>query len=173
VSGFRSWLRALGAVGVLGIGILFFCLAYYLSALRPAEHALEAGLAAASGDHARRPVATGAAGSELNRFYSQFPPLERSTDELERVLALARDSGLELRLGEYRLERRAGVSSYRVTLPVRGSYAQVRTLASAILSGMPAASIDGLRFERRKSADPQLEARLELTLYLRTSGDLP
>jgi hypothetical protein len=62
--------------------------------------------------------------------------------------------------------------AYRVTLPVRGSYSEVRNFISAVLKDMPGASIDGLRFERKKADDAQLEAQLRLTLYARPTGEL-
>jgi hypothetical protein len=40
---------------------------------------------------------------------------------------------------------------------------------------MPIASLDALRFERKKAGDPQLEAQLRLTVYFRPAneGDTP
>src|SRR2546426_1464605 len=50
---------------------------------------------------------------------------------------LARSSGLDLAQGEYRLERRAsGLWAYRVTLPVRGSYAQLRGFLGVLLTSI-------------------------------------
>jgi hypothetical protein len=92
---------------------------------------------------------------------------------VERLHRFARKSGLELAQGEYRLERRAdGLWAYRVTLPVRGSYTQFRDFLSAVLAGMPVASIDALRFERKKPLDTQLEAQVRLTLHTRPAGDV-
>jgi len=70
--------------------------------------------------------------------------------------------------GEYRLEKReVGPIAYRITLPIRGNYAQIRTFLDAVLREMPLASVDALRFERKKSADAQLDAQLRLTLHFR------
>ena len=89
-----------------------------------------------------------------------------------RLHRLARSSGLDLAQGEYRLERRAsGLWAYRVTLPVRGSYSQLRAFLGVLLTSMPTASIDALRFERKKAADTQLEAQVRVTLHARPSGD--
>jgi len=86
---------------------------------------------------------------------------------------LARGARLDVAQGEYRLERRpTGLWAYRVTLPVRGSYAEVRNFVSAVLKDMPTASLDSVRVERRKADDAQLEAQLRFTLYARPTGDL-
>ena len=46
------------------------------------------------------------------------------------------------------------------TLPVRGSYPQLRDFVSAVLKDMPVASIDALRFERKRALDTQLDAQV-------------
>ena len=173
----RVLLGKLGAAGVLGLGVLLFCLPFYFSALRPAERELDAKRAASERSRVRgpvRPIALDSRADQLERFYTLFPPLERLGGELERLYGLARGSGLELLQGEYRVEKRpAGLVAYRITLPVRGSYSQVRSFAGAVLTKMPIASIDGLRFERKKSADAQLDAQLKLTVYFQPARDNP
>jgi hypothetical protein len=119
-----------------------------------------------------QPVSAGGRADELRRFYNLFPPASELTDEVERLHRLARSSGLDLAQGEYRLERRAsGLWAYRVTLPVRGSYSQLRAFLGVLLTSMPTASIDALRFERKKAADTQLEAQVRVTLHARPSGE--
>src|SRR5207302_1772585 len=65
----------------------------------------------------------------------------------------------------------SGLWAYRVTLPVHGSYSQLRSFLGALLTGMPTASIDALRFERKKAADTELEAQVRVTLHARPSGE--
>jgi hypothetical protein len=173
----NALLRRLGVAGVLGIGVLLACAAFWMSALNPLKQELLAQRAAHERMQARspyQPVSGGGRAEELRRFYNLFPPAANVTAELERLHRLARGARLELAQGEYRLERRpAGLWAYRVTLPVRGSYPQVRNFVSAVLKDMPTASLEALRFERKKAADAQLEAQLRLTLYARPSGDSP
>jgi hypothetical protein len=170
-------LRRLGAAGVLGIGVLVACAGFWGSALAPAEQELAAQRLALERLRARtpyQPVATSGRAEELRRFYNLFPTAASLTDELERVHALARRAGLELAQGEYRLERPAyGLWAYRVTLPVRGGYAQVRGFMAALLREMPTASLEGLRFERRKAAETELDAQLRITLHLRPTVENP
>ena len=170
-------LRRLGAAGVLGIGVLVACAGFWGSALVPVEQELAAQRLALERLRARtpyQPVATSGRAEELRRFYNLFPTAASLTDELERVHALARRAGLELAQGEYRLERPAyGLWAYRVTLPVRGGYAQVRGFMAALLREMPTASLEGLRFERRKATETELDAQLRITLHLRPSVENP
>jgi Tfp pilus assembly protein PilO len=171
-------LRRLGAAGVLGMGVLLGCGGFYLNAVAPMEARADAErLALQSVQHdasPHRPVSANGAEEEMRPFYELFPSPGELADEVQHLHRLARGAGLDLAQGEYRLERRpAGLSAYRVTLPVRGSYAQLRRFLSAVLSEMPTVSIDGLRFERRKSTDTQLDAQLRVTLHARPSGDPP
>ncbi len=173
----NALLQRLGAAGILGVGVLFACAGFWNSALQPLERELAAQRRAAERLRPSTLAAAGTAGeraAEVRRFYALFPDSAELPAELERLHRLARRSGLELAQGEYRLERRsAGPWAYRVTLPVRGSYPQLREFLGSVLNDMPIASLDALRFERKRATDPQIEAQLRMTLHLRPSGDLP
>ena len=166
----EALLRRLGPFGVLGIGVLLACAGFYASALVPLQEEMTAQRAALENLRSRkafRPVSNNRA-EELRRFYTLFPPASDLTAELERMHRIARGAGLDLAQGEYRLERRAaGLWAYRVTLPVRGTYPQLRGFLAAVTKDMPIASIDALRFERKKAADTQLEAQVRVTLHAR------
>ncbi|HEY6241980.1 MAG TPA: hypothetical protein VIW78_14230 [Burkholderiales bacterium] len=171
--------NALGSAGVIGIGVLIFCIPLYFSAVRPAERELQAQRSVAERLNARtpfQPVSSSGRAEELRRFYGLFPPLEKLPDQLERVYGFARSANLELLQGEYRLEiPRVGMPAYRITLPIRGSYAQIRQFVGTTLKDMPSASLDALRFERKRIGDPQLEAQVRMTVYFRPvrEGDTP
>lgn len=173
----EAWLRRLGAAGVLGVGVLLACAGFWFSYVQVLENEVSARRAAAERMRARtpyQPVSVDGRAEELRRFHSLFPAARDLTGEIERLHKLARGAGLELAQGEYRLERpAAGLWAYRVTLPVSGSYGQLRDFIAAVLKAMPAASIDALRFERKRAADPQLEAQVRLTLHVRPAGDSP
>jgi hypothetical protein len=163
----RRLLDALGPAGIAGLGVLFFCVPFYFSALAPAEKELERRsmspvLPVQAQDMGNDPSA------ELERFYSRFPPVDRLGSEMQALYAHARASKLQLMQGEYRLESQTGaLAAYRVTLPVRGNYAQLRQFVGRVLAHMPTASLDAVRVERKKAPDPQIEAQLRLTIYLR------
>lgn len=170
-------LRRLGAAGIAGFGVLLACAAFYFSTLAPLETdaaAQRLALERLQARTAHRPIASGGRADDLRRFYALFPPVAQLTDEVQRLHTLARDSGLDLSQGEYRLERRAsGLWAYRVTLPARGNYRQFREFIGQVLKNMPIASLDALRFERKRAVESQLEGQLRLTIYARPPGDLP
>jgi hypothetical protein len=166
----RRLLEALGPAGVAGVGVLLFCLPFYFTALAPAQAEVKRRNAAAATASAGRPVQARPSleSSDLERFYSRFPRVERLPGELDALYAHAKLSKVQLLQGEYRLESKAGpLTAYHVTLPVRGSYPQVRQFVGRVLRDMPTTSLDAVRFERKKAADAQLEAQVRLTIYLR------
>jgi hypothetical protein len=165
----RRLLDLLGPFGVAGLGIFVFCLPFYFGSVVPAERevARRNALAAQRGRLPVQPVAAPEGTAELERFYRRFPTFDGLQGELEAVYAHARASKLQLAQGEYRLEKGAGLAAYRVTLPVRGSYAQLRQFVGRVLKDMPTASLDAVRFERRKPGDTQVDAQVRLTIYLR------
>ena len=169
-------LRRLGIPGVLGLGVLLACAGFYIDALVPAEREARAQRLALEKLRARprAPAAPAGREAELKRFYGLFPEAAQLTDEVERLHDLARATGLDLAHAEYRLERpAAGLWAYRATLPVRGTYAQLRSFLSAVLSEVPIASVDALRFERKKAVDAQIEAQVRVTLHARPPGEAP
>ncbi|OGA53576.1 MAG: hypothetical protein A3F74_27220 [Betaproteobacteria bacterium RIFCSPLOWO2_12_FULL_62_58] len=173
----QRFLETLGAAGVLALGVLLFCVPVYLTAVKPAERELEAQRGAADRLKNRSPYQTvsitgNGAPAELFRFQSLFPPVEQLSDELEKLYSLGRKAKLDLQQGEYRLENRGpGLAAYRVTLPIRGAYPQIREFVGAILQEMPIASVDALRFERKRVAEAQLEAQVRLTIHFRAPAE--
>lgn len=164
----RRFLDSLGAAGVAGIGVLLFCLPFYFTSLAPAQAEVERRRAAANKPLAVQEKRGEEPGADLERFYSRFPRVDRLPGELDALYAHAKLSKVQLLQGEYRLESKSGaLTAYHVTLPVRGSYPQVRQFVGRVLKDMPTTSLDAVRFERKKAADAQLEAQLRLTIYLR------
>lgn len=163
MSALRRLLEALGPAGIAGVGVLVFCAAFYFSALAPSlKEAQRRGAPA-------KPAPAGDEGAaELERFYSRFPRVDRLPGELDALYAHAKVANVQLLQGEYRMDPGSGaLAAYHVTLPVRASYPQLRQFVGRVLTDMPTASLDALRFERKKAADAQLEAQVRLTLYLR------
>src|SRR5262245_2120887 len=175
MSALRRLLENLGAAGIVGIGVALFCLPFYFSTVQPLEREAAKRNVSFERQRARLPVqpAGNDAVADLARFHAAFPPVERLGAEVEALHAHARGAGLHLQQGEYRLEsKNGGLTAYRVTLPVRGSYGQIRQFVGRVLKAMPIASVDAVRFERKRAADTQLEAQVRLTIYFRpSSGD--
>ena len=156
----RALLHTLGPMGIVAIGLLLACLSFHLSAVAPAESELAAQQRAAQRLKSRtpyQPVALDSKSEDLRRFHSLFPQITLIPGEIEKLWAVAAQSQIELRQGEYRLESNGpGLARYRVTLPMDAT-----------------ASVDGLRFERKKIGDTQLDAQITLTFYFNPSTQAP
>lgn len=133
---------------------------------------LEAARAAARAPMPPRPAPVAAPpSSDQNLALFQATLGERrSVDrQLKDVFALAARHGLALQQGEYRSarDRNAGVLTYQVNLPVRGSPDAIWQFAMDVLRALPHAALDDVTFRRDSVNDAAVEARLRLTLYLK------
>lgn len=173
----RAAVHELGRAGGLGLALLAGALGFYLSTVRPAQEeaaALQWRRAEAmkrgerqSGPGAPVPVTT----AQIDRFMGFFPGLESTPDWLRTVYAVAEREQLELLQGTYRLsdDRALGLAQYRISLPVRGSYPQIRRFIAGVLDEIPALSLEEVTFQREKIADGAVEAKIGLALHLRST----
>jgi Type II secretion system (T2SS), protein M subtype b len=105
---------------------------------------------------------------QLARFYGSFPDLAAVPDVLARIYRAAGAEGLSLEQGEYRIvsERSGSLLRYRITLPVRGPYPQVRRFLAAALREAPFVALDSVSFQREGIGEAIVEAQIRLTIYL-------
>lgn len=169
----RREAERLGWTGVVGIALLAFAGMLFLSAVVPLRDEV-AGLRTDAADLQRRlgsgDLAAGRPGvaEQLATFYAFFPPPTSSPDWLGRIHEIAKAKGLQLQSGEYRLERAPSprLARYQMTLPVQGSYAQVRGFVNEVLEQVPAAVLEEISLKRDTVEAARVEARIRLTLYL-------
>lgn len=94
-------------------------------------------------------------------------------DQLDRLMQYASDQGLQLNDGQYavtlREQGQGEVVSYEVTLPLRGSYPQIRRFLAALLAREQGVALLDVQFRRAKVSDPVLEAVVRLAYFLRPS----
>jgi hypothetical protein len=174
VSYLRAAIHALGPFGMAALAVFVLCAGFYAAAVGPAEKELAAQREAAQRLKSRaplRPVATDNRADDLRRFYTQFAATDKIAPETQKLWTIANEYKIDLQQGEYRLEQAGtGLARYRITLPVRASYAQIRQFVGFILKEIPTMSIDSVRFERKKISDTQLDVQIRLTLYLRPAS---
>jgi hypothetical protein len=176
MTGRLAWIAAQRAPQVLtGLALLLLGLGTLLHALLlPAlERRAEAAIADADRRVARsQPVDPAVeAGRELQAFYRHVDG-GSLPDQLARLYAVARTTGVTLRQGEYRLLRDgdARLRRYQIVLPVHGSYPGLRQFVSATLRSLPNAALEQVSFERRRIEETEVEAQLRLTIYLQECG---
>lgn len=169
----RRWADALGRTGLLALAVFIAAGVLAALALGPLRMQRDTWLQEQAAWRARTRslpvVADAPAGPQqaLLRFYGSFPAGDSTVHWLSLVERAAEAQQLVLAAGEYRLERVPGqrLARYQMTLPVRGSYRQVRGFLAEVLRTVPAAALDDVQFKRDGGGE-QLEAKVRLSLYL-------
>lgn len=168
--------RAMGWTAIGGVALAIFAAGFFLSnamprqkevtALRERVRQIETRAAAqAQVVEPERP------GDQLAAFYRELPSVRQAPEVVRRLHAYARDAGLVLEQGEYRpLPHPSGkLVRYQILLPVQGGYPQVRRFLARAMRDTPGLALDGIGFLREKGDSRALEARLRLTVFLRTA----
>jgi hypothetical protein len=171
----RNWLEEIGWPGITGLALCVFSAVLAATAI-PARVAELDTLQAEVDELQARYLMTGSARGgtvstredQLQDFYGFFPPLATLPDWMERIYAAAEKNGVALETGEYRLVQERGwrLARYQLTLPVKGSYRQVRGFVAQVLTEVPASALDEIGFRRDAAASDRIDVRLRLTLYL-------
>lgn len=87
--------------------------------------------------------------------------------QLSTLLSLLKRSRAEAHGAQYRLEdTEPGLRRLHVTLPVRGSYASVRSLVAELMNTLPNASLDGMDLEHETEGGT-VSGQLRLSLFFR------
>jgi hypothetical protein len=109
------------------------------------------------------------ANQNLAGFYDVLGEKRYAEQQVKVLFDLAAKSGLALTQGEYKsaYDKASGVSTYQILLPVKGQYGAIWQFAMQSLREMPFAALDEISFRRDSIADPTVEARLRVTLYLK------
>ncbi|MFC3530797.1 GspMb/PilO family protein [Vogesella facilis] len=156
--------------------VLLGCALFYLAVSRPLQAQLTATqqqiqsqrqvLARLRYQHAH-PVASPQL--RLGQFYRSFPAQGEAELWLQKVYAAADAQQLLLPRGDYKLQPQPGsqLLRYEITLPLRGSYRQLRQFLTQVRQDNPALLLDDLRFKRDNIGQEQLEASLHLAMLMR------
>ncbi|QCP14976.1 hypothetical protein FCL38_28305 [Pseudoduganella umbonata] len=109
------------------------------------------------------------ANENLSLFYATLGEKRYAEQQVRTLFDLAGKAGLALNQGEYKFayDKASGVTSYQIALPVKGSYPNIWQFALEVLAAVPFAALDEVSFRRDTIADPVVEARLRITLYLK------
>ena len=109
--------------------------------------------------------------AQLAEFYGFFSGTA-TTEWLNKLYAAAAAQNLALEQGAYRLtpDKTGKLLRYQITLPVKGSYLQIRQFVMQALLDVPVAALDDIDFKREAINASQLEARIKFTLFLGADG---
>lgn len=163
-----------GLPGVLGLALAASAAVAGLSALLPAKRELqETRLALAEARQQlhvaeARDTAPASVEDQLARFYTHFPARTQAPELLARVYDAADENGLQVARADYTVadDRKAGLVSYQVLVPLSGQYGQIRGFVDEVLQDIPTLAVDELDFSRERISESRLDARVRLNLFM-------
>ncbi|MBT9500030.1 MAG: hypothetical protein IV092_02200 [Burkholderiaceae bacterium] len=120
----------------------------------------------------RQPVVVDAPQETQPRhLVASLPEVTDRQARLGDLLTLALKQGLNSSRTEHRITRddKLGLERLRITMPVQGSYAQLRGFIEQALRQDPALSLDSLKLRRNNPAAAEIEAELVWSLHARSA----
>lgn len=167
--------RRTGVLGAAGAMLIAFVPGYYWSVVRPLQ--LDVAFVTAELAVAKeRGIVDGTRTTKMTSredriraFHRFFPMRKEVPGWIAKIYAAADAERLLLPRGEYRWAPIKGDAppELRITLPLRGNYAQIRRFIARVLSEVPVLSLDAVSFQRQAAGDAQLEAQASFTLFVR------
>jgi type II secretion system (T2SS) protein M len=92
---------------------------------------------------------------------------QAATDWLAKLHGIGTATGVNLKSASYRTQPTAGrIVRYEMTLPVAGSYPQIRDFLTRARAEIPVLSIDQISLKREKRSDGAVQAELRMTLHM-------
>ena len=177
-----AWQLSFGRPGLLGL-VLVALAVYAVAVHAPALRQQQGELLARQQEAATRPVVSSRRATQAStapQLLDSLPSASQRGADLAKLIEISRRTEVELTRGDYAIEKLSAgndpgaqidnVSQWRLQLPVRGSYAQLRRFIAELLNSVPHAALDGLQIDRPDTQQPWLETTLRVTLYYRGDG---
>jgi hypothetical protein len=169
--------QRIGRLGVVGVSLCVFSVIAFLSnnvplreQLQYQSDALETARTAAAQQH--NPGVAQSPRQQAAGFFDSLPTRIEMPQVMAKIVAVSVAAGIELERGDYEYvpPDSGSIARYQLTLPVRGSYPQVRQFIEGTLTAVPAMALDSMRVERSKVSDQVIAADLQFSVML--GGDL-
>lgn len=169
----RYGARKLGHAGIIGLSILIFSAAAFVSTNSPlhdqvASQTLELDNLRAIASNEHGSVRASYPLDSAREIVAQLPSRNDLPQIMGQIVAVATAAGLSLDRGSYAFTstESGDISSYRLKLPVRGSYPQVREFIENTLAAVPAAALESMRVERNEVSSQVIAADLEFAVLV-------
>ncbi|WP_233832790.1 hypothetical protein [Paraburkholderia sp. ZP32-5] len=109
------------------------------------------------------------AAGRLADFYAGLGDSAHTSEIVTRLFEAADAAGVTLDKAEYKPghDTPGRFDTYSIVLPVKGDYGRVRQFSEKVLTTVPYAALDDIRFKRNSANDPGVEANLSFTAFLR------
>jgi Tfp pilus assembly protein PilO len=159
--------RELGPAGLAGlalIGLAALLAFLVLEPLKADNASLEARVARAGRAAAARPDS---AAHKVAEVYRYLEKKEQATDWLAKLHGIGAATGVQVKSASYRSQSTGGrIVRYELTLPLAGSYPQIREFLQRALAEIPVMSVDQVTLRRESRNQAEVQAELRLTLHM-------
>lgn len=167
----RKWADYFGVQGLVGLGLVVLALLAFLGGVLPAEAKLLRTTNTAvelQSRHANPAAYALPVESDLTSFYKSLPSERNAIQQMRKIYQIADKQSLRLSQGEYKFtrEKDAHLGSYQITLPVKGSYIQIKKFIAKTMNAMPTLALDGVTFKRETIGGTEVEAKIQFTLFM-------
>ncbi len=167
----RKWTDYFGVQGLVGLGLVVLALLAFLGGVLQAEAKLLRTTNTAvelQSRHANPAAYALPVESDLTSFYKSLPSERNAIQQMRKIYQIADKQSLRLSQGEYKFtrEKDAHLGSYQITLPVKGSYIQIKKFIAKTMNAMPTLALDGVTFKRETIRGTEVEAKIQFTLFL-------
>lgn len=152
-------LEKLGYPGVVGLGLLIFCLAFYFGNVAPAHEEL------ARLQRQQVRLSADVAATQDGRLgrRSKLPSLAEAPELLKQLNAVAEKHGIVVASTSYQLKERSGQLRLEVNLPLRAAYPSLRAYLRDALALAAPATITDVSLKRAQASDTVLDAQIRLS----------
>ncbi len=165
-----AFVKALGWPGLAGFVALVLTIAAVVLGQRWDAQAVKLQAEARELRAKARPAAAAASAPvSVQQWQAALPAASTRQQRLADLLELAIRLDLNGARTEHRLSTAEGLERLRVTMPVTGSYAQVRRFIAAALEHDPALSLDSLKLRRVSPMSAEVDAELQWSLHGRAA----
>lgn len=156
----KAKLERLGLPGIIGIGLLLFCLSFFFGNVQPLEDEL------ASLDREQKRLSASLQTSPTRAQGVRALTLGATPELLKQLDAVARQYGILPGPASYQLKSGEGGRRFEISLPLKAPYPALRQYLHQALSLAPNATLDELSLQRAQATDPAVEVQLRFSFAL-------
>ncbi len=173
----RRFAAALSWPSIAAAGLIVVEAAFHFSTMAPLEiqrAQLREQVARSSRDSSQATERSAASDPrvDLEKFYGALARPADAPDLLRRLHRVAHDQGLTLDQADYRPvpDADGGFTRYQILLPAKGTYPEVRRFLVQVSGDVPGLAVDSVNFQRQQIGDPQVDALIKLTLFIKVQS---
>lgn len=136
------------------------------------ERDIEARRAAGQSAESQASAKIGQAADTVAKLSAVLVPANEASRQVRHIYELAAKQQVTIAQADFSVDAdRVGAERLQMSIPTKAGYPQLRKFLELCLRELPNASLDKLSFKRPQVGEAQVEARVQLSLWLKPGGD--